>query len=185
MGWWWGLGHHEGSSWGLLGSCTQDSEREDALAVGYPRTNWDWGWGSAQVGNRAVVGQWRHHGNDDNDVVILHGAGHAPPWARCQVLAWGWQVQVWVWAGAPARWHWDNGVVVVVVEGAVGVFCWHWRVSGEGGVLGLLSGPCPLLFPLCTLCTLFSSFSVLAQGGRRLIGHALWLCEVVVEGVHN
>ena len=96
-------------------------------------------------------------------------------------------MQVWVRAGAPARWRWDNGVVVVVafiVEGATGVFCWHWWVSGEGGMLGLLRGPCPLLFPLCTLCTLFS-FSVLAQGGRQPVGHALWLCEVVVEGVHN
>ena len=43
------------------------------------------------------------------------------------------------------------------------MFCWHWEVSGEGGVLGLLSGPCPLLFPLCTLSSFFSSFSVLAQ----------------------
>ena len=41
--------------------------------------------------------------------------------------------------------RWDNGIVVVVVvvafvvEGAVGVFRWHWGVSGEGGVLDLLS----------------------------------------------
>jgi hypothetical protein len=35
--------------------------------------------------------------------------------------------------------------------GALGVFHWHWGVSGEGGVLGLLgSGPSPLtsLHPL-------------------------------------
>ena len=60
-------------------------------------------------------------------------------------------------------------------------------LGGEWGrwVLDLLSGPCPLLFPLCTLCSLFSSFSVLAQGGRWPVGRALWLCEVVVEGVHD
>ena len=136
------MGHHEGSSWGLLGGCTQGSERGDALAVGYPRADRDWGRGSTRVGNGAVVGQWGHHGhnnNDDDNVVVLHGAGRAPPWACRQVLAWGRRVQVWVRAGAPARWRWDNGVVVViivvafVVEGAVGVFRWHWGVSGEGG----------------------------------------------------
>ena len=167
----------------------QGSERFPALAVGYPRADRDWGWGSARVGNGAVVGQRGHHGHDDNVVVVLHGAGRAPLWVHRQVLAWGRQVQVWVQAGAPACWRWDDGVVVVVVafvvEGAVGVFHWHWGVSGEGGVLGLLSGPCPLLFPLCTLSSLFSSFSVLTQGGRRLVGCASWLCKVVVEGVHN
>ena len=91
-GWWWGLGHHEGSSWGLLGGCTQGSECGDALAVGYPHADRDWGRGSARVGNGAVVGQRGHHGHDnDNDdvVVVLHGTGRAPPWARRQVLAWG------------------------------------------------------------------------------------------------
>ena len=175
------MGHHEGLSWGLLGGCTQGSKHVPPLAVGYPHADWDWGRGSVRVGNGAVVGQRGHHGHDDDDDV-LHGVGRVPPWARRQVLAWGWRMQVWVWAGAPACWRWDDGVVVVVasfvVEGAVGVFVG----------LGLLSGPCPLLFPLCnlcTLCTLFSSFSVLAQGGRRPVGRASWLCEVVVEGVHD
>ena len=189
-GWWWGLGHYEGSSWGLLGGCTQGSECVPVLVVGYLRTDRDWGWGSMQVEDRAVAGQRGHHGHDVVVVVILHGAGRAPPWVRRQVLAWGRRVQVWVRAGAPAHWCWDDGVVIItfIVEGAAGVFCWHWGVSGEGGVLGLLSGPCPLLFPLCTLCTLctlFSSFSVLVQGGRQPVGRALWLCEVVVEGVHD
>ena len=177
-----GVGAPRGVVLGPVGGRMQGSERWDALAVGYPRADRDWGRGSAWVGNGAVVGQRGHHGHDnDNDVVVLHGAGRAPPWVRHQVLAWGRQVQVWVWVGAPARWRWDNGIVVVV-EGAVGVFRWPWGVSGEGGVLDLLSGPCPLLFPLCTL---FSSFSVLTQGGRRPVGRALWLCEGVVEGVHD
>ena len=103
----------------------QGSKRGDAR--GYPRADREWGRGSARVGNGAVVGQRGHHGHDNgnNDVVVvLHGAGCAPLWARRQVLAWGQRVQVWVRAGAPARWRWDDSVVVVafVVEGAVGVF---------------------------------------------------------------
>ena len=162
----------------------QGSERWDVLAVGYPCADRDWGRGSVWVGNGAVVGQRGHHGHDDDDViVVLHGTGRAPPWARRQALIWGRQVQVWVWVGAPVRQRWDNGddIVIVVDEGggAVGVFRWHLGVSGEGGVLGLLSGPCLLLFPLCTLSSLFSSFSILAQGGRWWVGCASWLCEVV------
>ena len=78
--------------------------------VEYPRADRDWEQGSTWVGNGAVVGQQGGHRHDDNDVmVVLHDAGHAPPWARHQVLTWGRWVQVWVWAGAPARWGWDNG----------------------------------------------------------------------------
>ena len=166
----------------------QGSERWDALVVGYPRADRDWEWGSAWVGNGAVVGQRGHHGHDDIVViVVLHGAGRAPLWARRQALIWGQRVQVWVRAGAPVRRRWDNGddvvaIIAFVIDeggGAAGVFRWHLGVSGEGGVLGLLSGPCPLLFPLCTLSSLFSSFSILAQGGRWPVGCASWLCEVV------
>ena len=92
----------------------QGSERWDVLAVGYLRTNWDWGRGSMRVGTGAVVGQRGHHRHDDdNDIVVLHGAGRAPLWAPRQSLIWGWQVQVWVQAGAPVHWHWDNGDVAI------------------------------------------------------------------------
>ena len=162
----------------------QGSECWDVLVVGYLCANRDWGQGSAWVENGAVVGQRGHHGHDDDDdVVVLHGTGCAPPWARRQALIWERQVQVWVRVGAPVCQHWDNGddIVIVVDEGggAAGVFRWHLGVSGEGGVLGLLSGPCPLLFPLCTLSSLFSPFSILAHGGRWPVGCASWLCEVV------
>ena len=68
---WWGLGHHEGSSWGLLGGCTQGSKHRDVLAVGYPRADRDWGQGSVRVGNGTVVGQRGHHRHDDDDDIIV------------------------------------------------------------------------------------------------------------------
>ena len=172
----------------------QGSERWDALVVGYPRADRDWGRGSAWVGNRVVVGQWGHH---DDIVFVLHGAGRAPLWARRQAVIWGQRVQVWVRAGAPVRRRWDNGDVIVVIiiafvvdGGAVGVFHWHLGVSGKGGVLGLLSGPCPLLFPLCTLSApspLSSPPSVSSRkvGGGRLAAHrgcARWWDRKRVDG---
>ena len=52
------------------------------------------------------------------------------------------------------------------------MFHWHWGVSGKGGVLGLLSGPCPLLFSLCTLSSLSPpSVSLRKVGGGWLAAH--------------
>jgi hypothetical protein len=123
----------------------QGSERWNALAVGYPHTDRDWGWESAQVGNGVVVGQQGHHGNnDDVVVVVLHGTGRAPLWARCQVLIWGRQVQVWVRAGAPVHWRWDNGdddiivvVAFVVVDEGGGLWGCSVGTGGEWGRWGV------------------------------------------------
>ena len=146
------------------------------------------GWVSARrlglgAGERAG-GERGHHRHDDDIVVILHGAGRAPLWARRQVLAWGRRVQVWVQVGAPAHWCWDDSVVVVVVafvvEGAVGVFRWHWGVSGEGGVRlteWALSSPLSSLQPLHPLHPL-----LLLQCPRARWEVASWPCIVAVRG---
>ena len=105
--------------------------------------------------------------------LAVHLHGHV---VRC------WLGGVWVRARAPACWCWDDGVVVVafIVEGAVGVFRWHWRVSGEGGV-GLtewaLSSPLSSLQPLHPLHPL-----LLLQCPRARWEAASWPRIVAVRG---
>jgi hypothetical protein len=59
--------------------------------------------------------------------------------------------------------------------GPVGVACWHWGVSGEGGVGGLL-GAFPFLSPSLSffpcsslLSAVTSSLGVLARGGGKVV----------------
>ena len=62
-----GVGAPRGVVLGPVGGRMQGSKRWDVLAVGYPRANRDWGWGSMWVENGAVVGQRGHHGHDNDD----------------------------------------------------------------------------------------------------------------------
>ena len=57
----------------------------------------------------------------------------------------------------------------------------EWERWGVGLTEWALSSPLFSLHPFLPL----SSFSVLAQGGRWLVGCTSWLCKVVVEEVHN
>ena len=71
MGWWWRTGYHGGTSWVLLGGCTQGSECTNMLVVMHLHAIQDWGQGSMQVGNRAVADQQAHHRHDNNDDDVI------------------------------------------------------------------------------------------------------------------
>ena len=71
MGWWWRTGYHGGTSWGLLGGCTQGSECTNTLVVMHLHAIQDWGQGSMQVGNGAVADQRAHHRHDNNDDDVI------------------------------------------------------------------------------------------------------------------